>query len=79
MVLRVAILRFLLLSHPRAEAAAACEQPCERQRRLDALAVEVFFSFIRTVEHDDRFLLTLAEALWQEMPTLSQSLSLLRF
>ncbi|OLC08311.1 MAG: hypothetical protein AUH42_01830 [Gemmatimonadetes bacterium 13_1_40CM_70_11] len=50
MLVRVAVLRFLLFSHPSLSA------PFSDQRTLDQAAVEVFYTFSRAVEHCTVFL-----------------------
>ena len=77
LLVRVAIVRFLLLSHPSLAAIAACPDPAERQRLLDALAVEVFYTFSRAVEHNDGFLSMVSAALAAELPGIGHSLALI--
>lgn len=77
LLVRVAILRFLLVGHPALVEIAACADPAERQRRLDALAVQVFYTFSRAVEHSDGFLSTVSQALAAELPGLGHTVSLI--
>jgi lysine-N-methylase len=55
LLVRVAVLRFLLFSHPSLIAAATLE-PAARQEALDRAAVEVFYKFSRAIEHDSEFI-----------------------
>ena len=52
MLMRVAVLRFLLFNHPALSDARVGESPRPTdQRTLDQAAVEVFYTFSRAVEH----------------------------
>jgi lysine-N-methylase len=62
LLVRIAVLRFLLFSHPALQAALALE-PGERQAALDRTAVEVFYKFSRAVEHEGKFLAEIAATL----------------
>jgi lysine-N-methylase len=62
LLIRVAMLRFLLFGHPALEAARAL--PIEaRTEVLDRAAVEVFYKFSRDIEHDGAFLSALEASL----------------
>ena len=75
---RVAVLRFLLLSDPRLVEALAITDGEARARRCDALAVEVFYAFARTVEHSDAFLAAITASL-EQFSTVAHAICLLRF
>lgn len=55
LLVRVAVLRFLLFGHPALAAAKALEGTARREA-LDRTAVEVFYKFSRAVEHQGSFL-----------------------
>ncbi len=62
LLVRIAVLRFLLFSHPSLPAALAA--PVDEQRAaLDRAAVEVFYKFSRAVEHEGKFLAEIAGSL----------------
>jgi lysine-N-methylase len=63
LLVRVAVLRFLLLSHPLED--------------LDKLAVEVFYGMARGIDHHDEFLKLIGEGLRGQLPTLLHAASLL--
>jgi lysine-N-methylase len=79
LLVRVAILRFLLVGHPGLDAVAAVEDAAERTRGLDRLAVEVFYLFSRTLEHSDDFLTAITTALAERFATLQDALTLIKF
>jgi hypothetical protein len=55
LLVRVAVLRFLLFSHPSLLESVALA-PEARRETLDRAAVEVFYNFTRAIEHDAEFL-----------------------
>jgi lysine-N-methylase len=55
LLVRVAVLRFLLFGHPGLAAVSALDGPARREA-LDRVAVEVFYKFSRAVEHQGNFL-----------------------
>lgn len=63
LALRAALIRILLLGHPRAQAALAASTPEEQLAHLDAGAVEVVFRLSRAIDHDEPFLRTLGARL----------------
>jgi hypothetical protein len=63
LLVRVAVLRFLLLSHPLED--------------LDKLAVEVFYGMSRGIDHHDEFIKLIGEGLRDQLPTLLHASSLL--
>lgn len=72
MLVRLAIVRFLLLGHP---AAAAAASPAD----LDRLAVRVFYTFSRAIEHETGFARDIERVLEeQKMQTLAHSVALLK-
>jgi lysine-N-methylase len=79
LLLRVASLRFLLFSQPETMAAAELADPAERQRALDRIAVAVVHAFSRTQEHSTQFLYIMAKSLEELLPSLTYSVSLLKF
>lgn len=74
---RVALLRFALLSHPQALAATQAANAEEGEALLDRLAVRVFYSLSRTLEHSGGFRAVLASEVQQKTPTLSDAISLI--
>ncbi len=74
---RVALLRFALLSHPQALAATHAATPAAGEALLDALAVRVFYSLSRTLEHSGGFRAALASEVDAKAPTLADAISLL--
>ena len=65
LLVRVAVLRFLLIGHPAlAQAEALADE--QRRERLDAAAVEVFYKFSRAVEHQGSFLERIAATVVEE-------------
>jgi lysine-N-methylase len=56
LLVRVAVLRFLLFGHPGLEAAAALPDRSSQQEALDRIAVEVCYKVSRGVEHQGTFL-----------------------
>jgi len=74
LLVRVAVLRFLLHSHPRLAEASTVDAAT-----VDAVAVEVFYKFSRGVEHAAPFLTRIAEILDAEGPrSLAQDIFLLK-
>ena len=68
LLVRVAILRYLVVAHPEAQAAP------------ERAIVEVAYSLSRTLEHDDRSMAHILDALdAQGMQTLGHAVSLLTF
>jgi hypothetical protein len=63
LLVRVAVLRFLLLSHPSDD--------------LEKAAVEVVYSMTRGVEHHSEFLKLIKEGLLAQLPTVMHAASLL--
>jgi lysine-N-methylase len=63
LLVRVAVLRFLMLSHPSED--------------IDALAVRVVSSMSRGIEHHDAFLKLISEGLRDQIPTVLQTAALL--
>jgi lysine-N-methylase len=62
LLVRIAVLRFLLFSHPSLPAVLDAA-PEQRQAALDRAAVEVFYKFSRAVEHEGKFLAEIAGTL----------------
>jgi lysine-N-methylase len=56
LLVRVALLRFLLFGHPDLKALSDKENLGVKREILDRVAVEVFYKFARAVEHDGSFL-----------------------
>ena len=61
LLVRSAVARFLLFGHPNLVAATGAEHP-ERERVLDATAVEVVTHLTRAIEHDSEFVRQMHEA-----------------
>ena len=75
-LLRVALLRFVLLGHP--QALAAAQQGREAgQATLDALAVRTFYSLSRTLEHSGGFRSAVQEYLRDGAASLADAIALL--
>jgi lysine-N-methylase len=74
---RVALLRFALLSHPQALAATQAATPGAGEALLDALAVRVFYSLSRSLEHSGGFRAALASEVDAKAPALADAISLL--
>lgn len=75
-LLRVALLRFVLLGHP--QALAAAQQGREAgQAMLDALAVRTFYSLSRTLEHSGGFRSAVQEYLRDGAASLTDAIALL--
>jgi lysine-N-methylase len=55
LLVRVALLRFLLFGHPSLKALADEDNVGVRREALDRAAVEVFYKFARAIEHDGTF------------------------
>lgn len=70
--LRVALLRFLLYSHPQLEEAVGDDA------KLDAIAIEVFYLLSRAMEHNKKLLDGASERLAELMPNLQTSTELLK-
>jgi lysine-N-methylase len=77
LLLRVAILRLLILGHPMVSKAVAAE-PAERDRLVDAAAVEVIYALTRALEHNATCILSVTRALDTKLPSLSHSVALLK-
>jgi lysine-N-methylase len=56
LLVRIAVLRFLLFGHPWLLEAAAVDDPALRREALDRAAVDVFYKFSRAIEHEGSFL-----------------------
>jgi lysine-N-methylase len=56
LLVRVAVLRFLLFSHPSLVAARTLSDPAAQGEALDRAMVEVFYKVARAVEHQSNFL-----------------------
>jgi lysine-N-methylase len=65
LLVRVALLRFLLFSHPALQEVATADIGVRRET-LDRVAVEVFYKFSRAVEHSPKFLDMIAEHLTEQ-------------
>ncbi len=81
LLVRIDLLRFLVFSHPRLEAVrrGGASGP-ELQALLDELAVEVFYTFSRAVEHSPGFLQQMHHVLDENgLRTLSRAVLLLKF
>jgi lysine-N-methylase len=63
LLLRVAVLKFLLLGHPKLVHAARIAELPAKHAALDKVAVEVFYKFSRGVEHSETFLEEMAARL----------------
>jgi lysine-N-methylase len=63
LLVRVAVLRFLVISHP--------------DEDIDRLAVRVFSSTFRGIEHHDSFLKLISQGIGEELPSLLHAASLL--
>ncbi len=72
-VLRVAVMRFLLLSHPDAVAAAQSGG----RAALDKVAVRVIYTFSRHVEHSVPLLADLAQILTENLKGIENAISLI--
>ena len=56
LLVNVAALRFLLISHPQLYSEAlALDDNTQATELLDRTAVRVFYPFVRAIEHDQRF------------------------
>lgn len=62
-ILRVAVMRFLLFSHPDLQNLSDAEPPERRGEALDRAAVQVISRFSRSIEHTPQFLELLQKAL----------------
>ena len=79
--IRVAILRFLITSHPGMLALLYAEGPeQENEQTFDALVVEVVYLFARSIDHNLNFLQVVFHAiLEQQMMSFDYSLPLIKF
>jgi hypothetical protein len=75
LLLRLAILRFLLLCHP--NVAPASSEIDEQV--LDRAAVEVFYKFSRGVEHSPPFLRQIEKDFQEKAGSLAQAMFLAKF
>jgi lysine-N-methylase len=73
LVLRVALLRFLVLCHPSIAQGTADEQT------LDRAAVEVFFKFSRGVEHNPQFLAAIEKDFRERAADIAHAMFLAKF
>jgi lysine-N-methylase len=77
LLVRVAMLRFLLFGHPRLQEAAALDDVEAKREIMDGVAVEVFYKFSRAVEHEGSFLdLIAARLIEQNMTTFAHATAL---
>jgi lysine-N-methylase len=65
LLVRVAMLRFLLFSHPALQEVATADIGVRREA-LDRVAVEVFYKFSRAIEHSPKYLDMVAEYLSEQ-------------
>ena len=80
LLVRVAVLRFLLISHPAARAAFALDGEAAQVEALDKVAVEVFYTFSRAVEHTQAFIDSVVTALdRQGLVALPTAAALIKF
>jgi lysine-N-methylase len=79
LLLRVAMLRFLLFSHPRLDEVAAEADEARQREALDRILVEVVYTFSRSLDHNDDFLTAMTQLLDESFGTLEHSLCLLKF
>jgi lysine-N-methylase len=75
LLVRIAILRFLLFGHPALKAAAQADLP-EKRQVLDQAAVDVFFKFSRAIEHEGSFLDLLAARLLDDKDAFAHATAL---
>jgi hypothetical protein len=68
LLVRVAVLRLLLFSHPSLLAARSLTDVTAKRAALDRAAVEVFYRFSRAVEHQSNLLDKIAGAMAHEGP-----------
>jgi lysine-N-methylase len=66
LLVRVAVLRFLLFGHPWLKEAMSLEDPAARREVLDRAAVDIFYKFSRAIEHEGSFLDLLAARLVEQ-------------
>jgi len=66
LLVRVAVLRFLLFGHPWLKAAMSLEDPAAQREALDRAAVDTFYKFSRAIEHEGSFLDLLAARLVEQ-------------
>jgi lysine-N-methylase len=66
LLVRVALLRFLLFGHPSLKELVNEENIGVRREALDRAAVEVFYKFARAIEHDGSFLDLIANRLVEQ-------------
>lgn len=76
-LVRVATVRFLLLTHPGVDEAAAITDEVKKRERLDQIAVEVFYSFARAMEHSEEIVDEATDALLKDLPPLTAAAYLL--
>ncbi len=80
LLVRIAILRFLLFSHPALKMAENLGDIAAQEKVLDQTAVEVFQKFSREMEHSKRFLENIQKTMEaQQMQSLAYALFLLKF
>lgn len=77
LLLRIALVRFLLLSHPDALAAAEMQPREAGEAKLDKLAVRIFYTLSRTIEHSDGFRELMAQELERHAPGVPDAIRLL--
>ncbi len=73
LLLRVAVMRFLLLSHPDAVAAAASAD----RGALDKIAVRVVYAFSRHIEHSPQLLVQFAQLAADNLQAIENAVSLI--
>ena len=66
LLVRVAVLRFLMFGHPWLKAAMGLQDPAAQRDVLDRAAVDVFYKFSRAIEHEGSFLDLLAARLVEQ-------------
>jgi lysine-N-methylase len=66
LLVRVAMLRFLLFGHPWLQAAEGFDDLDARREALDRAAVDVFYKFSRGIEHEGTFLELIAASLVEQ-------------
>jgi lysine-N-methylase len=66
LLVRVAVLRFLLFGHPWLKGAMGLNDPAAQRDVLDRAAVDIFYKFSRAIEHEGSFLDLLAARLVEQ-------------
>ena len=74
---RVAVLRFLLLSHPGLDEADGLPDAADRVRALDAAVVDVVQRYSRDVEHDRSAIGTLDARVRARSPSIAHAMFML--